>query len=145
LNRSWSRQWCNGYITTPEDIQVVPIVPIQRIWEGKSGMCSHLQVPLFLAWAITVHKSQGLTIPKAMIDLGKNEFAAGLSFVAISRVRSLSDIIFNHFSFERLQRIQKCKQLCERILEEERLVSLERRLERNDLLESFTSTGFNIE
>lgn len=108
-------------------------------------MCSHLQVPLFLAWAITVHKSQGLTIPKAMIDLGKNEFAAGLSFVAISRVRSLSDIIFNHFSFERLQRIQKCKQLCERILEEERLVSLERRLERNDLLESFTSTGFNIE
>ncbi|CAG8743912.1 11190_t:CDS:1, partial [Ambispora leptoticha] len=46
-------------------------------------------IPLSLAWAITTHKSQGLTLPKAVIDISKKEFAAGLSFVAISCVRSL--------------------------------------------------------
>ncbi|CAG8820287.1 16637_t:CDS:1, partial [Racocetra fulgida] len=69
-------------IVTPEGVPVVPIAPIQRTWESKSGMCLRLQIHHFLTWAITVHKSQGLTIPKAVIDLGKNEIAAGLSFVA---------------------------------------------------------------
>ena len=112
-------------ITTPEGDKVVPIVPIKRTWESKSGMlCSRFQVPICLAWAITVHKSQGLTLPKAKIDLGSKEFAAGLSFVAVSRVRSLSDIYFKQFTFERLQRIQSCRRLQERKAEEERLLSM---------------------
>ena len=85
---------CNGpTLRNIEGIPVVPIVPIRHMWEGKSGTCSRLQIPLSLAWAITVHKSQGLTLPKAVIDLEKKEFAAGLSFVAIFRVRSLDDIL----------------------------------------------------
>jgi hypothetical protein len=112
-------------ITTPEGDEVVPIVPIKRSWEGKGGsVCSRLQVPICLAWAITVHKSQGLTLPKAKIDLGSKEFAAGLSFVAVSRVRSLNDIYFKQFNFERIQRIKSSKRLQERKAEEERLVSL---------------------
>ena len=112
-------------ITTPEGDKVVPIVPIKRTWESKSGtLCSRFQVPICLAWAITVHKSQGLTLPKAKIDLGSKEFAAGLSFVAVSRVRSLSDIYFKQFTFERLQRIQSCRRLQERKAEEERLLSM---------------------
>ena len=71
-----------------------------------------------------VHKSQGLTLEKSKIDLGSKEFAAGLSFVAVSRVRSLGDIIFRPFSFERLHRIKNCKRLQERKDEEERLFSL---------------------
>ena len=112
-------------ITTTEGINVVPIALIKRTWEGKSGrVCSRFQVPLYLAWAITVHKSQGLTLSKAKIDIGNREFAAGLSFVAVSRVRSLSDIYFKQFSFERLQRIKSCRRLQERKKEEERILSM---------------------
>ena len=64
-----------------------------------------------------------LTLPKAKIDLGSKEFAAGLSFVAISRVRALEDLIFRPFSFERLKRIKHCKRLQERKDEEKRLLS----------------------
>ena len=110
-------------IATTEGVNVVLIVPIKCTWESKSGtQCSRLQVPICLAWAITVHKSQGLTLPKTKIDLRDKEFAAGLSFVAISRARSLNDICFNYFSFERLQRIKTCRRLQERKVEEERLL-----------------------
>ena len=112
-------------ITTSEGNNVVPIVPIKRMWESKSGTSySRLQIPLCLAWAITVHKSQGLTLAKAKIDLGSKEFAAGLSFVAVSRVRSLNDVYFKQFTLERLQRIRGCSQLQERKNEEERLLSM---------------------
>ncbi|RMG40096.1 MAG: DNA topoisomerase I [Candidatus Dadabacteria bacterium] len=50
------------------------------------------QFPLMLAWAVTIHKSQGLTLDKAIIDLGRGAFAAGQTYVALSRCRRLSDI-----------------------------------------------------
>ena len=71
-----------------------------------------------------MHKSQGLTIQKAVVDLGEKEFSAGLSFVAVSRVRELRDIVFKHFNFERLARIKECKRLRERKDEEVWLVSM---------------------
>ena len=112
-------------ISTSEGVKVVPIVPIKRTWEGKNGaQYSRLQVPICLAWAVTVHKSQGLILAKSKIDIGNREFAAGLSFVAVSRVRSLGDLYFKGFNFDRLVQNKNSRRLQERKLEEERLLFL---------------------
>src|SRR5947209_8752695 len=56
-----------------------------------------------MAWAITIHKSQGLTLEKVVVDLGHTDFSSGLSFVAISQVKTLKGLAFRtHFDQTRL-------------------------------------------
>ncbi|HYC83806.1 MAG TPA: helix-turn-helix domain-containing protein [Chryseosolibacter sp.] len=77
----------------------------QEVWENKRYVINaetkeitdevlgtFEQYPVKLAWAITVHKSQGLTFSKAIIDVG-NAFADGQVYVALSRLRSLDGLI----------------------------------------------------
>lgn len=53
---------------------------------------SFKQIPLKLAWAITIHKSQGKTFDKVVIDFGRGAFAHGQTYVALSRCTTLSGI-----------------------------------------------------
>lgn len=62
----------------------------KEIIEEELG--SFTQYPVKLAWALTVHKSQGLTFNRAIIDLGHGAFAGGQTYVALSRCRSFEGI-----------------------------------------------------
>ena len=105
----------------------VPITPLRRCWSSSGGgQCSRLQLPLKLAWAVTIHKSQGLTLDKVVVDVGKREFSTGLTFVACSRVRQLQDLLFTPpFTFQRLSSLSNSCRLKERQEEDQRLLSLQ--------------------
>lgn len=59
---------------------------------GTETLGSFKQYPLRLAWAVTIHKAQGKTFDKVIIDLGRGAFAHGQTYVALSRCRTLEGI-----------------------------------------------------
>ena len=99
----------------------VPTPPITASVNACNSVHERQQIPLRLAWAITIHKSQGLTLEKALIDIGKKETTLGLSYVALSRVRNLSSLVIEPITFQRVLETRKKEMLHYRLNEEKRL------------------------
>jgi len=98
---------------TPDGVKVHvngETVTIEKVkWErmryaadGNSGKLkretvgSYAQYPLRLAWAMTIHKSQGLTLDKVFMDVSRRLFAHGQAYVALSRARTLEGLELSH-------------------------------------------------
>jgi ATP-dependent DNA helicase PIF1 len=60
------------------------------------------QIPIILAWAITIHKSQGASLEMAEIDIGENIFECGQTYVALSRVKSLEGLYLKSFDVSKI-------------------------------------------
>ncbi|MBW3078074.1 PIF1 family DEAD/DEAH box helicase [Bifidobacterium simiiventris] len=75
-----------------ENGNVVTMKPAAwEMMDGETVLASINQVPLRCAWAITIHKSQGMTLERAVMDL-RRTFAPGMGYVALSRVESMDGL-----------------------------------------------------
>ena len=93
----------DNYTGPKLDNGAIPIIPVSSTFQYNSSTCTRQQLPLRLAWAISIHKSQGMTLEKVVLELGDADFSPGLTYVAITRVKHLEDILFESpFPFERL-------------------------------------------
>jgi hypothetical protein len=79
-------------IVLTRDGEEIPAEPMEWAIESDGKVLARLtQVPLRLAWAITVHKSQGMSLDEAVVDLSE-AFEYGQGYVALSRVRTLDGL-----------------------------------------------------
>ncbi len=109
IKNAQDRKYANGSLGKVvgfEKLTECPIIELtngrevtmhMETWElidGDKRRASIMQFPLRLAWAITVHKSQGMTLDAARIDLSR-AFVEGMGYVALSRVRGLQYLILD--------------------------------------------------
>jgi len=89
-------------------------IMVRQIWESdKIPGIGVSQIPLILAWALTIHKSQGATMDAAEIDVGSGIFECGQTYVALSRVKSLDGLYLTSFDATKIRINKKVKEYYE--------------------------------
>ncbi|EMT73817.1 DNA repair and recombination protein pif1, mitochondrial [Fusarium odoratissimum] len=83
------------FLTTPDGKKIVPILPVEREFLIGATLCARTQFPLIVCYAITVHKSQSITEDMIVTDLSCRDFQTGLSYVAVSRVKTLEGLMLD--------------------------------------------------
>ena len=123
---------------------VVPVVkflngitmPIQpKVYQhGDYPRLGIEQVPLRLAWAFTIHKSQGVTLDLAQMDLGSNVFEYGQSYVGLSRIRTLDGLYLSGFNPQKIKTNPRVAAFYEGIgvITEQIVLDAEERIKRDD-------------
>jgi ATP-dependent DNA helicase PIF1 len=86
-------------------------------WESEKmpNVCV-TQLPLILAWAISIHKSQGSTLEMAEIDIGSGIFECGQTYVALSRVKSLEGLFLSSYDPSKIKINLKVREFYKKIL-----------------------------
>ena len=111
--------------------KIVPIVPFRGDFELSGRNAWRLQIPMKLAWGFTIHSSQGATLEGAWINLEDAEISSGMTYVALSRLKTLKHLMIEPHEFGRLQLCRR-KGIYERIQEEKRLSELEKKVQPQD-------------
>ena len=78
-------------------------IPAKLYQHGDYPRLGIEQIPLRLAWAFTIHKSQGVTLDLAQMDLGSNVFEYGQSYVGLSRIRTLEGLYLSGFNPQKIK------------------------------------------
>jgi ATP-dependent DNA helicase PIF1 len=75
-----------------------------HVWNSETYQILGVkQIPLIYAWAITIHKAQGVSLDMAQIDAGSNIFEYGQTYVALSRVKSLEGLYLTAFNPQKIK------------------------------------------
>ena len=92
---------------------VIPIVSEVVQFDPRCGKTGgREQLPLMLGWAITIHKSQGLSLTRAVVGLGEKEMSMGITYVGCSRVKSVRGLAFeSSFPWERMEKINQSRNI----------------------------------
>ena len=106
---------CDGPSISEIIPKCIPICSITQIAKIVGHNAERQQLPL------TIHKSQGLTLDKTRVELGKTENVTELTYVALSRVRALSELVVEPMTLEHLQAPEISPNLSFQINEEKRL------------------------
>jgi ATP-dependent DNA helicase PIF1 len=85
-----------------------------HVWNSESNLLVGVkQIPLIYAWAITIHKAQGVSLDLAQIDAGNNIFECGQTYVALSRVKSLEGLYLSAFNPQKIKVNRKVQEFYE--------------------------------
>ncbi len=88
-----------------------------HVWQSERILSVGVkQLPLIYSWAITIHKAQGITLDQALIDIGKQVFECGQTYVALSRVKSLEGLYLKDFDYNKIKVNNKVKLFYEKLI-----------------------------